>query len=59
MTIQRTRKIFGDKLKNKTDDEVLEFIQQTSNLCDHLLDMVLNTDLTHYKKGDYYGNRSD
>lgn len=56
MTIQRTREIFGSKLADKSDNEVLEFIQQTGQLCDSLLDMVLTKDLTHYKKEVYYGN---
>lgn len=59
MTIKRTREIFGKQLSNKTDSEVLEFIQQTGKLCDSLLDIALTIDLTRYKKEAYYGNRSD
>lgn len=51
MTIERTREIFGSKVDHMTDVEVLRFIQETSLMCDSLLDAAL----TALKKHEYDG----
>lgn len=42
MTIQRTREIFGVKMKHLTDAEVLEFMTSIGVLCDDLLNSALH-----------------
>lgn len=59
MTISRMREIWGNKIEKLSDEQVLDFIQQTGKLCDVLLDLALNKDLTHHKKEVYYERRSD
>jgi len=47
MTIERTKEIFGDKMKGLTDEEVLAFIQDSNVLLEELLQIALKkNDLT-------------
>jgi len=40
MTIQRTRDLLGDKVKDMTDQQVQEMIQRFSQLTDIVLDIL-------------------
>ena len=53
MTVQRIREIYGEDMKDLTDDEVLEHIKRTRDFCNALLDIALTKNLTHYEKGTY------
>ncbi len=39
MNIKRTRELLGDDVKDLSDDEILIFLRERSNLCDILIDI--------------------
>jgi hypothetical protein len=58
MTIKRAREIFGDDIKNLSDDQVSEMIARDTRLISGLLDMFDNL-LTMKAKGVNNGIRHD
>ncbi len=52
MTIERTRELLGQDVVDLTDEEVLQLIQQRSDLCDVLLEMIEKELLTQSGKED-------
>lgn len=53
MTIKRTREIFGCKFANKTDSEILEFIQAMGTIGDEFIDLILSDTLILDNKDKY------
>lgn len=50
MTVERTRELLGEDIKDLSDSEVLSFIQQRSDFCDILLEMIEASLLTPVKE---------
>lgn len=50
MTIQRARELLKDKAKNWTDEQVEEYLRQTSTHLDALLDVILHNPKNHAYK---------
>lgn len=55
MTIERTRELLGEDVADLTDEEVLRLIQQRSDFCDVLFEMIEKELLTPSGKEDNNG----
>lgn len=55
MTIERTRELLGEDVLGLTDDKILVLIQERSDFCEVLLEMIENQLLT--LKEEKYDNK--
>lgn len=56
MTINRTRELLGEEVKNLSDEEISKLIAQASRFCDVILDLVNRKILTQKNIGVKNGN---
>lgn len=55
MTIQRTRELLGNEVKDLTDEQVQEYISQTRLVVEALLENIINHQLHKLPRHDYNG----
>lgn len=52
MTIQRTRELLGDEVKDLTDEQITQLIQSTGAFCEELLKVIVTDLLQAQKESD-------
>lgn len=55
MSIEQARAILQEEAADLTDGQILDLIQNTGNICDGILDVLVKQHLTQKKKEAYYG----